>query len=223
MLLNSVYANGTTVEMFLLSMLVSLVLGFITAMTYSFKNSYSKSMMSALMLLPLAVQTVIFLVNGNLGIGVAVAGAFSLVRFRSVPGTAKDITALFMAMAIGLATGTGLLLIGAVFTVVMSLCLVLITLTNFGNSPYQERELKITIPESLDYDGVFDDILQSYTEKFSLNRIRTTNLGSLYELTYNVLLKDSNNTKNFIDKLRVRNGNLNIQLGRALSTKEEML
>ncbi len=223
MLLNSVYANGTTVEMFLLSMLVSLVLGFITAMTYSFKNSYSKSMMSALMLLPLAVQTVIFLVNGNLGIGVAVAGAFSLVRFRSVPGTAKDITALFMAMAIGLATGTGLLLIGAVFTVVMSLCLVLITLTNFGNSPYQERELKITIPESLDYDGVFDDILQSYTEKFSLNRIRTTNLGSLYELTYNVLLKDSNNTKKFIDKLRVRNGNLNIQLGRALSTKEEML
>lgn len=222
-MLLSIYSSGTTIESFLLAMLASLVLGLVCAFTYMFRNTYSKSMIFTLSLLPLAVQTVIFLVNGNLGIGVAVAGAFSLVRFRSVPGTAKDITALFMAMAIGLATGTGLLFVAILFTLVMSLCLILITLSNFGACPYQERELKITIPESLDYDGVFDDILQSYTKNYSLTKIRTTNLGSLYELCYYVVLKDTKNTKDFIDKIRVRNGNLNIQLSRALSTKEELL
>lgn len=222
-MLQSIYTSGTTIEMFLLASLCSIVLGFICAMTYRFRNPYSKSMISTLTLLPFAVQTVIFLVNGNLGIGVAVAGAFSLVRFRSVPGTARDITALFMAMAIGLATGTGLLWVAAIFTILMSIGLIVFTASKIGNTSVGERELKITIPESLDYDGVFDDILQSYCENFSLTRIRTTNLGSLYELTYALLLKDIGKTKEFLDKLRVRNGNLNIQLSRGLSTKEEIL
>lgn len=219
--LHDVFSDSLTLEGFLLCALASLVLGLVTALVYMVRNRYTASMVMTLILLPLTVMTVIFLVNGNLGIGVAVAGAFSLVRFRSVPGSAREISALFMAMAIGLACGTGYPLVAALFTLIAGGAMLLITMSAFGT--HQEmQELKITIPESLDSEHLFDDLLNNYTKRFELIQVRTTNLGSLFELTYAIQMKPKQSVKAFLDELRVRNGNLTIRLGRSTSLKEEL-
>ncbi|NLD58827.1 MAG: DUF4956 domain-containing protein [Clostridiales bacterium] len=205
----------------LLLMSASLGLGLLTALVYMYKSTYSGSFISTLVLLPLAVQVVILLVNGNLGIGVAVAGAFSLVRFRSLPGTAREITSLFAVMVIGLATGTGYLGVAVLFALVMAAANFALTSLRFG-APKDTRELKITLPENLDYDGLFDDLLSRYAKQSRLVRVRTTNMGSLYELTYSVEpLSDADN-RQLIDQIRTRNGNLNISLGRSLKAPEEL-
>ncbi len=222
-MLHSIFTNGSNTEYYLLSAAISIILGVLCAFTYSYKNRYTKSMLSTLLVLPLTVQTIIYLVNGNLGTGIAVAGAFSLVRFRSLPGSAKEITALFMATAIGLATGAGYLTLAVVFAILMSTILLFISTSKIGTQELRARELKIILPENLDYDGVFDDILQIYTDHYELIKIKTTNMGSLIELSYFVKLKDIHNVKAFLDQLRVKNGNLNIQLTHAISTKEETL
>lgn len=201
---------------FLLSMLFSLVLGTLIGVVYTYKNSYTKSFVVTLALLPAIVQTVIMLVNGNLGTGVAVMGAFSLVRFRSAPGSAKEIVSIFMAMAVGLATGTGYLGFAVLFTLIMCAASLLFTVLRFGEPKrvLSERELRITIPESLDYTGAFDDLFVKYTDKWELVKVKTSNLGSLYKLEYIINLKDVAREKEFIDELRCRNGNLEITCGK---------
>ena len=203
-----------TAGAFLACTAVSLLLGLGAAALSMYKSKYSQSFVLTVAMLPAVVQLIIMLVNGNIGVGVAVAGTFSLVRFRSANGTAKEIGAIFLAMAIGLATGMGYLALSAVFFAVMAAFTLVLTALNFGGRGADERELKITIPENLDYDGLFDDLFTKYTRSADLERVKTTNMGTLYELCYSIVLKDAHAAKAFMDELRERNGNLNIVCGK---------
>ena len=191
----------------------SLIFGLAIAAIYMFKNKYSRSMAITLVLLPAIVQIVIMLVNGNIGVGIAVAGAFSLVRFRSIPGTAREIGAIFFAMAIGFVTGLGFIFYAFIFLLIVGTAALLLAKFSFGENG-SVRILKIKIPENLDYETIFDDIFTKYAKSIKLEKIITTEMGSLFELTYTVNLKSSINSKAFIDELRCRNGNLNISLSR---------
>ena len=199
---------------FLLCLGFSLVLGLVMALAYMYRTRYTKSFVVTLALLPAVVCIVIMLVNGNVGTGVAVAGAFSLVRFRSVPGTAKEICALFLAMGTGLITGMGYLGFAVLFTAVMCVMFLVYTRLDFGTKKNAAtyKTLTVTIPEDLDYSHVFDDIFESYTKSHELVRVKTTNMGSLFRLTYNVALRDAAKEKEMLDMIRCRNGNLNIIL-----------
>ncbi len=218
----SVLADGLTGGSFFLCMAASLVLGVMVAGVYMFKNTYTQSMAVTLALLPVLVQTIILLVNGNLGAGVAVAGAFSLVRFRSAAGTARDITCIFLAMTLGLATGMGYLGIAVVTGVVVCLLLVAYSAISFGKKPLEEKELKITIPENLDYTGLFDDLFAEYTRAAELVSVRTTNMGSLYNLHYHITLKSADIEKELLDAIRCRNGNLDIICGKVPQERETL-
>lgn len=193
----------------------SLALGVVIALMYMRSNTYSKSFVVTLALLPAIVQTVILLVNGNLGVGVAVMGTFSLVRFRSIPGSASEILAVFFAMAVGLATGMGFVLYAVVFTLIIGAVMFLYNHTGFGEGNALRRTLKVVIPEDLDYAGIFDDLFAQYTRKATLERVQSTNLGSLFELRYTITLKDAAKEKELLDRIRERNGNLNITISRA--------
>ncbi|MDO5292398.1 MAG: DUF4956 domain-containing protein [bacterium] len=201
---------------------VAILLGFIISTTYMLTTDYSKNFVFTLTVLPVMVQAVIILVNGNLGTSVAILGAFGLVRFRSVPGTSKEISAVFLAMAAGLAAGVGLLLYAVVFTAIVCLLMVILTKASFGERKNTEKALKIVIPENLDYTNIFDDLFETYTKKVSLDRVKTTNMGSLYELTYTISLKDSAKEKELIDAIRCRNGNLTVLSGRPMVNREEL-
>lgn len=216
-LFQGIFDSSTTsvipVGQFLLCIAVSLVLGIILACAYSYKTRHNGSFVRTLAILPAVVCVVIMMVNGNVGAGVAVAGAFSLVRFRSVPGSAKDIGAIFIAMGTGLITGMGYLGYAAVFIVVLSLIMMAYVHMNLWDKrQISEKQLIITIPEDLDYTQVFDDLMAKYTEKTDLVKVKTTNMGSLFKLTYDVKLKDPAKEKEFIDELRCRNGNLEIMM-----------
>jgi len=215
--------NGTeiTVSSFFICTAVSILLGLGAAVLCMYKSKYSRSFVLTLAVLPALVQLVIMMVNGNIGAGVAVAGAFGLIRFRSAPGSAKEIGLVFLATAIGLATGMGYVAIAGVFFAIIALFTLLLTATGFGAGGADERELKITIPENLDYDGLFDDLFEKYTRSAELDRVKTTNMGTLYELCYKVVLRDAHETKTFLDEIRTRNGNLNIVCGRPV-TKEAL-
>ena len=215
-------ASGFSVSGFLLCTAASILLGVIIAMLFMFRNSCSKSFVVTLALLPAIVQMVIMLVNGNLGTGVAVMGAFSLVRFRSVPGTAREIASIFLAMAVGLATGMGYLAAAAVFVLILGGVNLMFTLPSFGESPKAAKELHITIPESLDYNGVFDDLFEQYTSSAELQQVKTANMGSLYKLTYRIVLRDIRKEKELIDELRCRNGNLEISCAKTSFGKDEL-
>ena len=219
-MLNSILGIELTLVSFLICTAVSLLLGVGTALVSMYRSRTTQSFAVTLAILPAVVQLVIMLVNGNLGAGVAVAGAFGLVRFRSAPGTAKEIGALFLAMAIGLATGMGYVGL-AVMAFVIVAAMMLLTAVNFGGADEHERVLKITIPESLDYDSLFDDLFEKYTKSCVLERVKTSNMGTLYELTYRVTLPDDHAPKAFLDDLRCRNGNLNIICGRE-ATKDAL-
>lgn len=201
---------------FLLCMGVSLIIGIVLAFLYTIKNEYTQSFVLTVALLPAVVCVVIMMVNGNIGAGIAVAGAFSLVRFRSAPGSAKEICAIFLAMGVGLITGMGYLGYAVVFALVLGTAMVLFNLLGVGNSkkPLLNKTLHITIPENLEYEGVFDDLLDSYTSKAQLVNVKTTNMGSLYKLTYDITLKEFGKEKNFLDELRCRNGNLEVSLSK---------
>ena len=186
-----------------------------------YNNEYSKNFVVTLALLPAIVGAVILMVNGNLGTGIAVMGAFSLVRFRSIPGGAREIGSIFLAMAIGLASGTGYLGVALVLTLVIGGMSLILFASPFGELGETEKDLRIVIPEELDYTVIFDDMFAKYTKKANLVTAKTTNMGSLYELHYQISLKDKNKEKDFIDELRCRNGNLNIICGR-LKKKEEL-
>lgn len=213
-MLESIISSGLTLPAFLICTLTSLILGIGIAFVGMYRSRSTQSFAVALAILPVVVQLVIMLVNGNVGAGVAVAGAFSLVRFRSVPGTAREIGVLFMAMAIGLATGMGYVGLAVISFVIISAVIMLLTVTGFGRAPAAARSLKITIPENLDYDGLFDDVFTKYTNSAELIRVKTSNMGTLYELWYSIVLKSENVPKEFLDELRCRNGNLNIICGR---------
>lgn len=216
-MLDSIMGTELTLSVFLICTAVSLALGVGLALVSRFRARTSQSFAVTLAILPMAVQVVIMLVNGNIGAGVAVAGAFSLVRFRSVPGTAREIGVLFLAMAIGLATGMGYVGLAALTFAIASAALMLLTAARLGSSAAGERSLKITIPENLDYEGLFDDLLARYTTSHTLVRVKTSNMGTLYELEYRITLPSDRIPKEFLDALRCRNGNLNIVCGRELT------
>ena len=209
---------------FLLCIGVSLVLGLILSLGYMYRSRYTKSFVLTLALLPAVVCVVIMMVNGNVGAGVAVAGAFSLVRFRSVPGTAREIAMLFLAMGAGLICGMGYLAYAVLFAVLMCIISLIYNRLNFGTKKITAtyKTLNIVIPEDLDYTDVFEDLLAEYTSAHELVRVKTTNMGSLYKLTYNVTLRPEKNEKEFIDQLRCRNGNLEISVSRQESAAGEL-
>ena len=199
---------------FLIAICSALVLGLVMALAYSWKASFSKSFLITLATLPAVVAVVIIMVSGSLGAGIAVAGTFSLVRFRSAPGTAKEISAIFLAMATGLACGMGYPGYAALFTVIMCAVNALYTSLKFGEKKSIElrRQLSITVPEDLNYGDIFTDIFSKYTDEYKLIRVKTTNLGSLNRLTYEIVFKELNSEKPMIDELRTRNGNLEISV-----------
>jgi len=213
----SVTSDIHSLQSMVLCTVFSLIFGLVIAGIYMFRNKYSRSLAITLVLLPAIVQVIIMLINGNIGVGVAVAGAFSLVRFRSISGTAKDIGALFFAMAIGFVIGLGYIFYAFVFLALIGGAWLLLTRFSFGDDK-SLHILKIKIPENIDYNGLFDDIFKKYTRSIRLEKVKTTDMGSLFELTYAVHLKSP--PKAFIDELRCRNGNLNIMISRNLDGEE---
>jgi hypothetical protein len=211
-----------TVSGIALCTITSFAAGVLTALAYTFRNVYQKGFVAALALLPVIIQSIIMLVNGNVGTGIAVMGAFSLVRFRSVPGTAKEMASIILAMALGLAAGTGHIWYAIIFAVIINGAILLLSFAGFGETKTALRSLKIVIPEDLDYHVVFKDIFAEYTGMASLEKVKTVNFGSLYELRYTVLLKNPENEKEFLDTLRQRNSNLEISCGKTLTNREEL-
>ncbi len=213
-------AEGITLKTYIICTLAALVCGIIVCLASSFRAKISKSFATSLVLLPAIVQTVIMMVNGNIGTGVAVMGAFSLIRFRSVPGKARDIVAIFFAMTAGISCATGYVGIAAIFTILV--CAVMIIISFIPMNSERVMEMRITVPESLAFHDAFDDLFEEYTKSCALSKVKTTNMGSLYKLTYKVQLKDASKIKDFTDKLRCRNGNLEISFARAEDKGEEL-
>lgn len=195
---------------------VSIILGLIIALVHKLTSKYSKNFLITLAVIPILVQTIIFMTNGNLGTSVAIVGAFSLVRFRSLPGTSKEIMSIFYAMTIGLAMGMGQVLFAILMTIMVGVTILLLSKSKFGNNN-KEKVLKVVIPEDMDYETVFDDIFMKYLDNYEIDNAKTINLGSLFELTYTVNLKKDISEKQFLDEIRIRNGNLKISLSHSLN------
>ena len=211
---NSIFADGITFYGLILSIFISFCLGLFISYIHMKTTSYTKNFVITLTILPVLVELVMIMVNGNLGTSVAVLGAFSLVRFRSLPGNSREITSIFFAMGIGLAMGMGEVVVAILMTLIIGGVLFILSKSHFGSLDNSEQILKITIPENLDYMEVFDDLFKKYTKKIDLYSVKTTNMGSMYELAYKVILNDYMESKKFIDDLRVRNGNLKITLSK---------
>ncbi|MBP0970119.1 MAG: DUF4956 domain-containing protein [Oscillospiraceae bacterium] len=211
-MLNSIFSETVTIYNILIMLAAAAALGVLNSLVFSFKTVQSRSFAVMLALLPMVSAVIIFTVNDNLGVGVAVAGAFTLVRFRSVAGNGREMLAIFASMAIGMLLGMGYIAFAAIVFAAVGGMFLLVTAAGFGERN-SVRTLKIQIPEDLDYEGVFDDILDKYTTMRHLERIRTVNMGSVYELTYTITLKETDEIKQFIDEIRVRNGNLNVSIG----------
>lgn len=214
-ILSSVTDTAVSAQELLICTSASIILGVLATLIFMFRNTYNKSFVVTLALLPTIIQLVIMMVNGNLGTGVAVMGAFSLVRFRSIPGGAREISSIFLAMALGLATGMGYVGVAVVFLIVIGAVTMFLTVIPYGEQ--REKMLKIVIPEDLDYTNIFDDLFSRYAKRCELLRVKTTEMGSLYELQYKILLKNPEEEKAFIDEIRCRNGNLNIVCSRIAS------
>jgi len=208
--------------MMMLAIGVSLLLGLVVAKVYQFKTVYSKSFVMSLALLPTLIAIVIFLVNGSLGAGVAVMGAFSLIRFRSAPGGAKELVSIFLVMTIGIAIGMGYLVFATVFTLIMSLAMLLLEVVNFGQMKHSMRQLTIVIPESLDYESIFDDIFNKAANHVELANVKTSDMGSLFKIKYIIQLNGRMTEKELIDALRTRNGNLEIAISRYITKENEL-
>ena len=212
-------SSNIGMSQFLICTIASIVLGLIIAYIHSYKNRSTSGFLLTVGLIPVIVQVIIMLVNGNLGAGVAVAGAFSLVRFRSAPGTAREIVSLFLAMTVGLATGMGYVIIAVIMVIIVGIMTAILPLLFNGNS--RGRQLQITVPESLDYEGAFEDIMRKYTDKHEMLYVKTVQMGTAYKLIYEVLMKNEVSAKNFLDEIRIRNGNLEVSIGREIDRKEE--
>ena len=208
--------------MMMLAIGVSLLLGLVVAKVYQFKTVYSKSFVMSLALLPTLIAIVIFLVNGSLGAGVAVMGAFSLIRFRSAPGGAKELVSIFLVMTIGIAIGMGYLVFATVFTLIMSLAMLLLEVVNFGQMKHSMRQLTVVIPESLDYESIFDDIFNKAANHVELANVKTSDMGSLFKIKYIIQLNGRMTEKELIDALPTRNGNLEIAISRYITKENEL-
>ena len=208
--------------MMMLAIGVSLLLGLVIAKVYQFKTVYSKSFVMSLALLPTLIAIVIILDNGSLGAGVAVMGAFSLIRFRSAPGGAKELVSIFLVMTIGIAIGMGYLVFATVFTLIMSLAMLLLEVVNFGQMKHSMRQLTIVIPESLDYESIFDDIFNKAANHVELANVKTSDMGSLFKIKYIIQLNGRMTEKELIDALRTRNGNLEIAISRYITKENEL-
>lgn len=199
---------------FLICIGSAIVMGFAISLIYIYKNNHSDSFALTIALLPTIVAVVIMVVSGDIGAGIAIAGAFSLVRFRSAPASAKEIAIIFMAMATGLLIGMGFLAYAALFAAIVCLVIIAATSVNFGKprTNTADKEIRITIPEDLDYNSEIDSLLEEYTSSCELLSVKTTNMGSMFRLRYKVTLKDESQQKELIDKIRVRNGNLEVAI-----------
>lgn len=216
-MLNSIFHAGTfSIAAVAAAMASALILGIAIALIYKCSCIHLGSFSVILAVMPLLVTSVIMIVNGNLGASVAVLGAFGLVRFRSAPGSAKEIGFIFFAMAVGLAAGMGFLSLAAIITLVVGTAFFVLEKSHFGWDNSKERQLRITIPEDLNYTGIFDDLFQAYTRSARLN------MGTMYELSYRIEMRDVNQEKEFIDELRCRNGNLSIVSGLVQHDKNEL-
>ena len=221
---DSIFITGSlTGENVLLALGLALALGFAGSLYYTKKDpTATRSFAFTLALLPVIVATVIMAVNGNLGAGIAVAGSFSLIRFRSVQGTGKEILAIFLAAAVGLCLGAGYV---AVACLLLALCVLfhaVLSACGFGRAAENLREVRVTVPESLDYDGLFDDLLNAHFSTYGLIRVRTVDMGASYQLIYRGALRDARDGKRFLDAVRERNGNLPVSLARVADTGSEL-
>lgn len=215
-------ASAVSSESFLLCCAASILLGLVCAGVYMFRHEHTKNFVVTLALLPLIVQMVITLVNGNLGAGIAVMGVFNLVRFRSIPGSAKDISSVFLAMAVGLATGMGFLTLAVVFTAIVAVVNLVFVLSPLGRPRQPEKVLNVTVPEDLEFDGMFDETLARHASEYELTEVQTTNMGSLFQLTYRLRLRDESDAKALIDEVRRLNGNLKVTFGLPRKTRETL-
>ena len=209
---NSIFSGGATVISILIMLAAAAALGILNSLVFSFRTIQSKSFAVMLALLPIVSAVIIFTVNDNLGVGVAVAGAFTLVRFRSVAGNGREMLAIFASMAIGMLLGMGYIAFAVLVFASVAVLFLIVTITGLGER-HEVRTLKIRIPEDLDYDGLFDDVFDRYTTMHQLEKVRTVNMGTMYELTYSVSFRDLSKSKQMIDEIRVRNGNLNVSIG----------
>ena len=222
-MLKSLFSNTTSqieLSSILICTLVSLVLGMVIAYTHKKTSKYSKNFLVTLSILPALVQTVMIMVNGNLGTSVAILGAFGLVRFRSIPGTSKEILSVFFAMAIGLATGMGQIFYAIIFTIILSIVIFLLHYIKIFDVDEKERVLRIVIPEDLDYTTVFQKTFDQYLKDVKLEQVKTVNMGSLFDLSYRVVLNKNVNEKKFLDEIRMKNGNLKVILSHPVEGTE---
>lgn len=200
----------------LISIFAALVLGLVICVTYlatTAKKDRSASFILSLIILPTIVAVVIILIGGNVARAFSMAGIFTIVRFRSIPGDSRDISYVFLSMAVGLSIGLGYLTLGAVIAVIICAVIIIVNKSGFGVSKQKEKRLKVTVPEDMNYQGAFDDLFAKYTNHCEMQKVRTTNMGTLFEISYDVIMKEGISEKEFIDMLRCRNGNMTIQLG----------
>lgn len=213
-MLESIYSGTVDIQGCLIGLVTAMILGMIISLTHKFTTKTTSNFLLTLIVLPVLVQAVIFLINGNLGTAFAVAGAFSLVRFRSMQGNSKEIVSIFWAMTVGLGVGMGYITYSILVTLIVAIIIMIsCKLTNKVQDCY-ERKLKIIIPENLDYEEIFNEVLFKYTKKAELRKVKTTNMGSMYELIYIVSMKNNVKEKAFLDEIRCRNGNLLVMLER---------
>ncbi len=219
---NNLTSYQASLKTALLCLGVAVLLGLLTAAVFRLGNrEASKSSLITLVLLPALVQVIIMLVNGNLGTGIAVAGAFTLIRFRSAPGSARDITAVCVSMATGLALGMGFLWYAVIFNVIVNAVFLALSFVPVGDGTGKARRLTVVIADSIDYTTVFQDEFSTYLKRYEVQKVKTTNLGSMFEIRYSVELRDESKEKEFLDALRCKNGNLPIVCSRLYSSKEE--
>lgn len=224
-MLESILTNTTStvsLEECLICIVVAILLGGVISFTHKLTTKTTSNFLLTLTILPALVQVVILLVNGNLGTSLAVAGAFSLIRFRSMPGNSKEIISVFWAMAVGLGLGMGYIFYSILITIIISALIIILSKVLTKKEDLLQRKLKIVIPENLDYEEVFEDILEKYTNKYELSKVKTTNMGSMYELTYTVIMKEDVKAKDFMDQIRCRNGNMLVMLQRPELSEVEL-
>ena len=225
-MLESIFSTTTasiSLQNCLICMGVAIILGILISITHKITSKTTPNFLLTLSVLPLLVFTVILLVNGNLGTSLAVAGVFGLIKFRSRQGSSKEILSVFWAVAVGLALGMGYVLFSVILTMIVAVLILIMNQMIAKTANSNDRKLKIVIPENLDYNAIFDEMLQKYTNKAELIKVKTTNMGSMFELTYLVNVKDSVNSKEMMDEIRVRNGNMLVLLERPELCEEEQL
>ncbi len=220
-LFNNVSSNIDLASI-LLCTVTSLILGIVVAFTHALTSKSSKNFLVTLSVLPILVEVVMLMVNGNLGTSVAILGAFGLIRFRSVPGTSKEILSVFFAMAVGLATGMGHIWFAVIMTVIVALAIIVLSKIPIFGLAKPTQVLKITIPEDLDYTTAFDEVFTQYLSSYELQKARTTDMGSLFDLSYQVVLKSDTNEKEFVDAVREHNGNLRVILSSPMPNEAEI-